>query len=319
MREHRTAAGLKGRKAMDKNIEALMQKNARHTARGAVASYIPELAKQDPSLLGLCLMDIDGHARCFGDYDSRFTVQSIIKVPVLLAALLDNSMEKLFQKINISPTADGFNSIVSLETKSDKKPLNPFINSGAIAALSMVAGDTPAQKLERVLSLFRRIAGNDGLSVCQAVYRSENETGHRNRALAYYMKSTGILECDVEPLLDAYFRLCAVEADCRDIAALGCFLARNGVTIDGERLARRETCRIIKAVMATCGMYDGSGDFAAMVGIPAKSGVGGGILGVVPGLCGIGVLGPALDEHGNSLAGVMLLHDLSEAFNWSIY
>lgn len=304
---------------MDKNIEALMRKNARYAEQGAVASYIPELAKQDKSLLGLCLMDVDGQSQCFGDYQSTFTVQSIIKVPVLLAALLDNSLERLFRKINISPTADGFNSIVSLETKSDKKPLNPFINSGAIAALSMVAGDVPEQKFERVLSLFRRIAGNPGLSVCEAVYRSEKETGDRNRALAYYMKSTGILECAVEPLLDAYFRLCSVEADCRDIAALGCFLARNGVTAGGERLADRATCRLIKAVMSTCGMYDGSGEFAAMVGIPAKSGVGGGILGVVPGRCGVGVLGPSLDEHGNSRAGIMLLHDLSEAFDWSIY
>ena len=133
------------------------------------------------------------------------------------------------------------------------------------------------------------------------------------------MKSTGILECAVEPLLDAYFRLCSLEVDCHDIAHLGCFLARNGVTAGGERLAEPGTCPLIKAVMATCGMYDGSGDFAAMVGIPAKSGVGGGIMGVVPGRCGVGVLGPALDEHGNSLAGIMLLHDLSELFDWSIY
>lgn len=304
---------------MEQTIEELMRKNARHTSRGVVASYIPELQKQDPSLLGLCLMDVDGQTLCFGDYQSKFTIQSIIKVSVLLAALLDNSVEKLFQKINISPTADGFNSIVSLETKSDKKPLNPFINSGAIVALSMVAGNAPADKFERVLGLFRRIAQNPALEVNEAVYRSEKETGDRNRALAYYMKSTGILECAVEPLLDAYFRLCSVEVDCRDIAHLGLFLARNGLLPDGERLADRDTCRMIKAVMATCGMYDGSGDFAAMVGIPAKSGVGGGVLGVVPGRCGVGVLGPALDEHGNSLAGVMLLHDLSEAFDWSIY
>lgn len=305
---------------MDKSsIEELMRKNARHTAQGAVASYIPELKKQDPSLLGLCLMDTDGQTLSFGDDRSRFTVQSIVKVPVLLAALLDNSLERLFQKINISPTADGFNSIVSLETKSDKKPLNPFINSGAIAALSMVAGERPEDKFERVLALFRRIAQNPRIAVNEAVYRSEKETGDRNRALAYYMKSTGILECAVEPLLDAYFRLCSLEVDCHDIAHLGCFLARNGVTAGGERLAEPGTCRLIKAVMATCGMYDGSGDFAAMVGIPAKSGVGGGIMGVVPGRCGVGVLGPALDEHGNSLAGIMLLHDLSELFDWSIY
>lgn len=304
---------------MGADIAAIVQKNARFTAKGQVASYIPELAKQDPSLLGLCLMHTDGRTQCFGDFDKKFTMQSVVKVAVFLSALLDNSLPSLFRKINISPTADGFNSIVSLETKSDKKPLNPFINSGAIVSLSMVAGGTPQDKFERVLGLLQRITGNPTLEVNEAVYRSERATGDRNRALAYYMKSTGILECPVEPLLDAYFRLCSVEADCRDIASLACFLARNGVTAAGETLAGRDTCRLVKAVMSTCGMYDASGDFAALVGIPAKSGVGGGILGVVPGRCGVGVLGPALDEHGNSLAGVMLLHDLSEAFDWSIY
>ena len=275
---------------MDKShVEELMRKNARHTAQGAVASYIPELKKQDPSLLGLCMMAVDGRTLSFGDDRSRFTAQSIVKVPVLLAALLDNSLERLFQKINLSPTADGFNSIVSLETKSDKKPLNPFINSGAIAALSMVAGEQPEEKFRRVLELFRRIAQNPHIEVNEAVYRSEKATGDRNRALAYYMKSTGILECAVEPLLDAYFRLCSLEVDCHDIASLGYFLARNGLTPQDERLADRGACRLIKAVMATCGMYDGSGEFAAMVGIPAKSGVGGGIMGVVPGRCGVGV------------------------------
>lgn len=301
------------------DIGELVRKNALHTSRGVVASYIPELAKQDPGLLGLCLMDVSGETRCYGDYTARFTIQSIVKVVVFLCALLDNSLEKLFQKVNISPTADGFNSIVSLETKSDKKPLNPFINSGAIVCLSLVAGQSPQDKFARVLSMLHRITGNPSVAVNEAVYRSEKETGDRNRALAYYMKSTGILTGDVPAILDAYFRLCSIEVDCRDIAAIGCFLAANGVTAAGERLAGRDVCRIVKAVMATCGMYDGSGDFAVEVGIPAKSGVGGGIVGVVPGRCGVGVMGPALDGHGNSLAGVLLLHDLSAAFDWSIY
>ena len=230
-----------------------------------------------------------------------------------------NSLEKIFKKINISPTADGFNSIVSLETKSDKKPLNPFINSGAIAALSMVDGDTAEQKLARVLSLLRTIAGNDALTVNRAVFLSEKKTGDRNRALAYYMKSTGILNGDVEPLLDAYFSLCSVEVNCMDIASIGCFLAKNGTTRNDIELSDRQTCRIIKAIMSTCGLYDGSGDFAAMVGIPGKSGVGGGIMGVVPAQWGVGVFGPALDTQGNSLAGCMLLRDLSETFDWNIY
>ncbi len=301
------------------DIGELVRKNALYASQGVVASYIPELAKQDPRLLGLCLMDVSGEKRCFGDYEARFTIQSIVKVVVFLCALLDNRPEDLFAKVNISPTADGFNSIVSLETKSDKKPLNPFINSGAIVCLSMVAGDRPEDKLERVLAMLRRIAQSPDIAVNEAVYRSEKETGDRNRALAYYMKSTGILSGEVTPLLDAYFRLCSVEVDCRDIAAIGCFLAANGVTAAGQRLASRDVCRVVKAVMATCGMYDGSGDFAVEVGIPAKSGVGGGIVGVVPGRCGVGVLGPALDAHGNSLAGVHLLRDLSAAFDWSIY
>jgi glutaminase len=305
---------------MQSMLEKLVKDHRHWTKKGAVATYIPELSKQDPSLLGISICDTDGNEWHAGDWQAPFTIQSICKVATFICVLQDNSYENLTRKISVAPTADGFNSIVNLETKNEHRPLNAMINSGAIASISMVKGQTIEEKYDRIFRLIKRMAGNHELVVNESVYQSEKRTGDRNRALAYFMKSTGIIDVDVEELLDAYFRLCSVEVNCKDIANMAAVLACDGASHNnGEQLLDIKTARTVKAVMSTCGLYDGSGEFAVDVGMPGKSGVGGGILAVSPRKLGVGVMGPALDRKGNSIGGWKLLESLSEELELSIY
>ena len=237
-----------------------------------------------------------------------------------MLAILDNGTDYVFSKIGMEPTESAFNSIMNLENNREKKPLNPMINAGAIAAVSLVAGDTAEEKFNRILKFTRKITCNDTIDINESVYVSEKATGDRNRALAYFMKSIGIMEGDVEEILDVYFKQCSMEVTCRDIARIGAMLANDGVIIsNNERVISREATRIIKTIMVTCGMYDGSGNFAVHIGIPAKSGVGGGIMAAVPRRMGIGVFGPSLDEKGNSIGGIKVLEELSHELDLSIF
>ena len=286
--------------------------------QGKVASYIPKLAEADPQQLGVYWMDLAGHGMGAGEWEKRVTVQSIVKVAIFLQALADCPLEQMTQKISLNATAETFNSIVDLEEKNQHRPLNPYINSGAIAPLSLVQGG-PGQRFQRVLELLQALTGNSRLTVEEEVYRSEKATGDRNRALAYFMRSTQILSEEVEPLLDDYFRLCSVLVDCRDLAAFAATLAKGGVDpLTGRRCASREHCRTALAVMVSCGMYGQSGDFLVRTGVPAKSGVGGGIMAAVPGRAGIGVIGPALNATGNSSGGMELLARLAQQLDLSI-
>lgn len=301
-------------------LESIIDKNKQYTMDGNVATYIPELAKAKKDALGICVVTLDGDEYCAGDYDTKFTMQSISKVITLMLALLDNGRDKVFSKVDMEPTADAFNSIVNLETKNLHKPMNPMINSGAIATVSMISGEGADEKFERILRFTRKITNNPNIEINEEVYKSEKETGHRNRALAYFMKSTGVIEPEVEEILDVYFKQCSIEVTCKDIARIGAMLAKDGVLPwNGERVISRNFARIIKTIMVTCGLYDDSGAFAVHVGIPAKSGVGGGILGAVPGRMGIGVIGPALDVKGNSIGGVRVLEDFSNELDLSIF
>lgn len=302
-------------------LNRLLAKNSVLGGKGKVADYIPELAKVNPNLLGAYIMDIRRDSEYgAGSYDAAFTMQSISKIITFACALLDNDLEEISRAISVEPTADGFNSIASLETRNTHKPLNPMINAGAIATIPFVRGMTYAEKFTRIITLVRTMAGNPNLDVNHEVYRSESLTGSRNRALAYYMYSTGVIHGDMEGLLDVYFRLCSVNVTCKDLAAIGSVLANNGIEPKSHKhIISKEKCRIVKAVMATCGLYNESGLFAATVGIPAKSGVGGGILAVVPNQMGIGVFSPALDDKGNSIAGMSFLADLSLELDLSIY
>lgn len=306
------------------NLENLLKKiidnNRSTTNLGQVASYIPELKKADPNILGIYITTTDGKEYHAGDWNYKFTIQSISKIITLMIVLMENGKEKVFSKVSMEPTADAFNSIINLETKNKQKPLNPMINAGAIATTSMLQGNSLDEKFDKILNFTRKLTGNDQITINEAVYLSEKKTGHRNRALAYYMKSTGILEGDVENVLDLYFKQCSLEINCMDISRIGAMLACDGVLPwNGERIIQKDIAKFVKTVMVTCGMYDASGQFAVDIGIPAKSGVGGGILAAVPGKMGIGVVGPALDSRGNSIAGINMLKDLSEELELSIF
>jgi len=287
---------------------------------GKTAAYIPELSKVKPDQLGISIVQADGTAISSGEYDSAFTVQSISKVVTLMLAIIDRGEEYVFSKVGMEATGDAFNSIIKLETAKPSKPLNPMINAGAIAIDSLILGKDQEDKFSRLVQFFRKLCGNETLWYNEQVYASERDTGYRNRALAHFMKDVGVLEGEVEEVLELYFKQCSIQVDCRDIAMLGAVLALDGLSpVTGEELVPRKVARLVKTFMVTCGMYDGSGEFAIRVGIPAKSGVGGGILAVVPGNMGIGVFSPALDSRGNSIGGVKALEYLSEKMNMSIF
>lgn len=305
---------------MKRLLESLIENNKKYTAEGIVASYIPELSKAKKDALGICITTLDGEEYYAGDCEEKFTIQSISKVVTLMLAILDNGRDYVFKKVGMEPTADAFNSIINLETKNPHRPLNPMINSGAIATVSLISGEDRDKTFERILKFTRKITGNPEININEEVYKSEKVTGDRNRALAYFMKSTGVIEGDVEDVLDVYFKQCSLEGTCRDISRIAAVLANNGVLPwSGERVIPSYVARIVKTIMVTCGMYDASGDIAVNIGIPCKSGVGGGILAAAQGRMGIGVFSPALDVKGNSSAGVKLLEELSRELDLSIF
>lgn len=305
---------------MNKLLESLVKKNKDSVLEGMVASYIPELAKADKEDLGICIVTLNGEVYKAGKSDKKFTIQSISKVISLMLAILDNGKYNVFERVGVEPTGDSFNSIVSLEIKNKNKPYNPMVNSGAIVTTSLIAGNTKEEKFNRLLEFTKKVTGNTDITVNEEVYKSELETGDRNRALGYVLKSSGFLDGDVEDTLDVYFRQCSMEITTEDLARFGAMLANDGVLPwNNERVISREVCRIVKTIMVTCGMYDDSGKFAVHIGIPAKSGVGGGIMASVPRRMGIGVYGPALDKKGNSIGGRNILHDLSDEMDLSIF
>ncbi|MFD0679643.1 MULTISPECIES: glutaminase A [unclassified Paenibacillus] len=288
--------------------------------QGKVAAYIPELAKSPKDALGIYIMDTAGGSVSAGDCGLSFTMQSISKVFTLILALMDHGEAAVFSKVGMEPTGDNFNSMLKLELVEPSRPFNPLINAGAIAVTSLVGGDSSDERSLRILQFFRQLADNDSLDYDLDVYRSESETGHLNRSLAYYLKDKGILQDDVEAVLDIYFRHCAVKVTCSDLARMALVLALGGIDPStGKSIIPRRYVQIAKVFMTTCGMYNASGEFAINVGLPAKSGVSGGILSIVPGRYGIGIVGPALNKKGNSVAGVNLLEKLSGEFGWSLF
>ena len=299
----------------------LVEENKEYTNDGQLASYIPALLRADKEHLGVCVVDIKNNDEFWaGESDVPFTIQSISKVVSLIIALNDNGRKNVFKKVNVEPTGMGFNSIVNLEIRNQDRPYNPMINAGAIVTTSLIFGKDQNHKLERILNFMRRATNNPSINIYEEVYLSEKATGDRNRSLAYFMKSNNILEGDVEEVLDLYFKQCSIEATAKDLARFAAVIANDGVTPwSNEVLISREICRIVKTIMVTCGMYDASGEFAVHVGVPAKSGVGGGILATVPRRYGIGIYGPALDKKGNSIGGIHILKDLSEELELSIF
>ena len=293
---------------------------APYTARGHVATYIPELANVDPAKIGICVSTEDGKEFVAGDFTDRFTMQSVVKPLILLQALLDSGADDVRTLVGVEATGKPFDAFNYSDQALTGAHINPMINTGAIALCTLIRGDTYQDKFARLLDLTRRLTGNPKLEVNHAVYMSEKLTGHKNRALAYMLKAYGMISDPVENILDCYFQACSISVDCRELARIAHIFACRGVhPATGEQLFPAEYAKYVSATLATSGMYDGSGEFALTVGFPAKSGVGGGIMGVIPRRMGIGVYAPALDRHGNSMAGVQVLAELSRELDLSIY
>jgi glutaminase len=299
------------RSPIQTHLEAIYGRYA-GLSEGTVATYIPELAKASPDWFAICLATNDGHLYEIGDSEQPFTIQSISKPFVYGLAIEDRGREAVLRRIGVEPTGDAFNAI-SLESGSGR-PFNPMINAGAIAASSLVAGRSAEDKRARLLAVLSAYAGR-ALAVDEAVYDSERDTGHRNRAIVHMLRNFEIVTEDPETALDLYFRQCSVAVTCRDLALMAATLANGGVhPVSGERAIREDVVPDVLSVMTSCGMYDFAGEWVYSVGMPAKSGVAGGILAVLPGQLGIGVFSPRLDARGNSVRGVAVCKDLSTEF-----
>jgi glutaminase len=284
---------------------------------GELASYIPELTKANPDWFGICLVTLDGVAYTAGDCDQTFTIQSISKPFVYATALADRGRDFVLGKVGVEPSGDAFNSI-SLHPQTGA-PLNPMINAGAIATASLVAGDTAEGQWRRIETSMSAFVGRK-VEIDDDVYRSESETGFRNRAIAWMLKNFGIIEGEPMASLENYFRQCSVLVDCRDLAYMAATLANGGVhPLTGERALPEEHVERVLSVMATCGMYDYAGSWLYEVGMPAKSGVGGGIIAVLPGRFGIGIFSPRLDDKGNSVRGIEVCKHLSHDFRLHVF
>lgn len=309
----------RGRSALEDLQDLLDEACARARPRGRegkVATYIPELAKTDPGLVGISVHTLDGTAYSAGDAAQRFTLQSISKVFALTASMRRDGLAAL-EGMPCEPSGDAFHSIVRLEEEGGH-PRNPLINAGAILVSSRLPGEDAAGMAENVRGLLSSMLGSD-VEIDNEVYRSESQTGYRNRALANYMQHFGLLP-DAELACDAYFRQCSLALDTQSLARAGLFLANKGADpLSGERVLDPDCTRTILALMTMCGLYDQVGHFALNVGLPAKSAVSGGILAIVPGRMAIATLGPALGPKGNSVAGMAMLEFLSAELGLSLF
>src|SRR3954464_19067 len=300
-------------------VKEIAEEMAERTDRGEVANYIPELANVHNKRFGLVVIDADGQVAAAGDSETPFSIQSISKVFTLTLAL-GLVGDKLWQRVGREPSGSPFNSIVQLEYERGK-PRNPFINAGAIAVTDVIlSGHQPREAIGEILRFMRFLADDPSIAIDEAVAASEQRTGFRNIALANYMKSFGVLDNPVNFTLGVYFHHCAIAMSCRQLAAAGRFLAHLGRSpVTGHAVVRPERARRINALMLTCGHYDGSGEFAYRVGLPGKSGVGGGILAIAPGKASIAVWSPGLDKTGNSRLGRIAMEMLAKRTGWSIF
>lgn len=297
-------------------VEKALEIARSQTARGHVATYIPELGKADPNSLGICVYTKDGEKISIGDTSKRFSIQSISKIISLAIALEVYGPDVVFENVGMEPSGDAFNSLLKLEN-ADGTPYNPLINAGALVISSYMV---QMYTFEEVLENVRRLCMDPGIVLDIKVCHSEMSNISRNRAITYLLDSKGVLHADVEKTLDFYVKMCSLSITAESLANLGLILASNGVNpVTGERMLREDTVRIVKTIMLTCGMYDGSGEFAVRVGIPTKSGVGGGLIAVVDGEVGIGIYGPALDEKGNSVAGIAMLEYISNEMGYHMF
>jgi glutaminase len=305
-------AGQNDREEWVRQVVAQLHDEYAPLTDGEPAGYIPELAAVDPDKFAVSVATVDGRHIGAGDGGHAFTIQSISKLLLYGLALETHGRERVRQKIGVAPTGESFNAI-ELDDAENRAP-NPMVNAGAIASTDLVEGDDIDERVEVVRSLYERYLGRKP-EVDRAVWASEKATGNRNRAIAYLMLSRGIVQDRVEETLDLYFAQCSVLVTCDDLALIGATLANHGVhPTTGEQVVAPDVVRDMLSVALTCGMYDYAGQWMFTVGIPAKSGVGGGILGILPGIGGLATFSPRLDQFGNSVRGVKVFEELSERF-----
>ncbi|MBM3603358.1 MAG: glutaminase [Alphaproteobacteria bacterium] len=282
---------------------------------GSVADYIPELARIDPAQFGIAVALADGQVLTAGQADQPFSIQSVSKV-FALACVLGRIGEQLWLRVGREPSGDRFDSILLLEQEKGR-PRNPFINAGALVVTDeLLTGRSPRQALTEVLGFVRQAAEDENIHIDKAVAESETRTGHRNAALAHYLRSFGNLQNPPDHVTGTYFHQCAIEMTCVQLARAGRVIA--GLSCAPALLSPVKQRRI-NALMMTCGQYDGSGNFAFRVGMPAKSGVGGGLLVVAPGRASIAIWSPGLDGWGNSRMGTLAAEKLAEFTGWSVF
>ena len=297
-------------------LDRVMERTAPMIGLGRVADYIPALACVDPSRCGIAVATVDGRVHGVGDWRERFSLQSVSKV-FTLALALRHDEERIWTRVGREPSGNPFNSLVQLEYEQGI-PRNPFINAGALVItdhLLTATGDCTGA----LLDLLRTELDDPDVEVDPVVAESEAAHGELNAALAHFMAAYGNIENPVEAVLDHYVRQCAVRLSCGELARAGLFLARHGLRRDGGRLLTEVQAKRINAIMLTCGAYDAAGDFAYRVGLPGKSGVGGGVLAVVPRVCTICAWGPGLDAQGNSITGVAALESFTDLTGLSIF
>ena len=304
--------GLKSKVAPFRTTLNELHAKYRGNMEGKVADYIPELALADPNWFAISVVTVDGQSFDVGDYQQLFSIQSVSKPFMFGLALEDHGREAVLKKVGVEPTGEAFNAIVLDEASN--RPFNPLVNAGAIATADLVQGKDFADRIKRTLAMFARYVGRE-LNIDNAIFLSERTTGHRNRAISHLMLNFGMVTEQIPDSLELYFQQCSIRVNAHDLAVMGATLANAGANpITKERAIDRQYVKDVLSVMLTCGMYDYAGEWAYRVGLPAKSGVGGGICAVVPGRCGIGVFSPLLDARGNSVRGIKVCEELSQRF-----
>lgn len=303
-------------KVTAKVLQEILDKNKHFATQGKVADYIPELGKMNPNAIAFSVVDADGNVISVGDVSKKFTIQSISKIIALMIAVQEKGESEVFKNMGYYGTHQPFNHFANLEVSG--KPLNPMMNAGAILTTSMIAGEgeIPFQK---ILNMIRFITKNNQISLNETVFLSEKETGHRNRGMFYLLKNNGLIH-GTEEQLDTYFKQCSIEVTTEDLAKIAYFFANGCVRFDGDATYKNtEIAQLIQSQMLIAGMYEFSGEYARRIGLPSKSGVGGGIAACVPGKMGIGVFSAPLDSHGNSIAGYQMILDLATQFGLNVF
>lgn len=303
-------------KITEKVLQEILNQNKHFAIQGKVANYIPELGKMSADAIAFSVVDTNGKVFSVGDTDKKFTMQSISKIIALMVAVQENGEEAVFKNMGYFGSDKPFNHFGNLEITG--KPLNPMMNAGAILTVSMIKGDGE-MAFQKVLKMVRFITKNESINYNTAVYLSEKETGHRNRGMFYIMKNSGLITGE-ENQLDNYFKQCSIEVTAEDLAKIGYFFANECVRFDGDATYKNaDLSNLIQSQMLVAGMYEFSGEYARRIGLPSKSGVGGGITVSVPGKMGIGVFSTPLDSHGNSVAGYQMILDFSKRFHLNIF